>query len=175
MLVPLSSICVERPAGGLPPVTDWHTVFTSIVFSGLELSREPLDVAASTHLVGNTASHGCLHIIKGFTRLSCLLLVVVAAIELDLSHSDVWDVLLPLRPVLDAAWMLPVVATGRTKLLQPPQWPPLISLASLCSLSGRCCGGNRFSESTCILSVVSVAAALAASTYQLSLAGPLHR
>lgn len=39
-----------EPDSGLPPIEDWKTTFQSILLHGLELSREPLDLAVKTSL-----------------------------------------------------------------------------------------------------------------------------
>ena len=47
----LSSFCLQLPLrfdvpeDGFPSIEDWTTTFTSIILSGLDLQREPLDVS----------------------------------------------------------------------------------------------------------------------------------
>lgn len=37
----------EKPDDGLPVMQDWITCFESMLFSGVELQREPLDCAVT--------------------------------------------------------------------------------------------------------------------------------
>lgn len=36
----------DKPDDGLPVMEDWCTTFESMLFSGIELNREPLDISA---------------------------------------------------------------------------------------------------------------------------------
>lgn len=51
----------------------------------------------------------CIDIVKGYTRASVIALVLMTAAELDLDTE--WDLVLPLVPFLDRAWLLPCHVT----------------------------------------------------------------
>lgn len=107
--MPLVCMDYAIPAGGAPPIQDWATVFRSIVFSGLQLSREPIDLAVSNAMQGCELGEKRLSIVKGFTRATCLMVLCLAVSELDLSNPLVWTLLEPLHSVLDVAWLVPTV------------------------------------------------------------------
>ena len=46
-------------------------------------------------------------IVKGYTKVQCLLFGLVAASEYDVHNEDHWKQLEPLVPLLDKAWMVP--------------------------------------------------------------------
>ncbi|CAK9030752.1 Uncharacterized protein SCF082_LOCUS19333 [Durusdinium trenchii] len=48
-----------------------------------------------------------LKIIKGYTKTQCVLFTLLAAADVDLSAPDAMELLKPLFPVLDYAWLLP--------------------------------------------------------------------
>lgn len=48
--------------------------------------------------------------VKGWTRSSIVLLILLAASELDLSDADSFEHVKPLVPVLEKCWMVPVHA-----------------------------------------------------------------
>lgn len=107
--LPLVSLSLATPAAGLPPISDWQTVFHSIIFSGLDLEREPLDVAAALCMAGQPLCPQSLHIVKGFTRISAVALICITIMEsVDLEEDNIMDLLLPLFPVLDHAWEIPL-------------------------------------------------------------------
>jgi hypothetical protein len=100
---------IGTPPAGLPPISDWQTCFYSILFSGLELEREPIDVAADLGLGGKALNARSLNIVKGFTRLSVVALMCITVMEsVDLQDDSALDLLQPLFPVLDCAWEIPV-------------------------------------------------------------------
>ena len=49
-----------------------------------------------------------LKIVKGFTKVQCIIFNLLAAADTDLSQDNAMDVLKPLFGVLDRAWMIPV-------------------------------------------------------------------
>ena len=51
-----------------------------------------------------------LRIIKGYTKTQCVLFVLLSAADVDLAAADSMEVLRPLFPILDFAWLLPVHA-----------------------------------------------------------------
>lgn len=108
--MPLISLVLKAPPAGLPPIGDWLTCFWSILFSGLDLQREPLDVCVNSCLAGGDIPPGALTVVKGFTRASCVALICLAASEIDLPDASALDVLGPLRSVLDSAMSLPMTA-----------------------------------------------------------------
>lgn len=112
-MVPLAALDFKAPAGGLPPIADWACCFRSIVFTGLQLGREPLDVAIARAQdqkpLGKELTRR-LQILKGWTRASCAMLVCLAVAEMDVSNPGIWAALEPLHPVLDYAWLVPSVA-----------------------------------------------------------------
>ena len=57
---------------------------------------------------------GCLDQIKGFTRSSVIVTMLLAASEIDVNSDEGWEMLKPLFPFLDKAWMLHVVASRQT-------------------------------------------------------------
>ena len=61
-------------------MNDWLTTIISFIFSGNKLGREPTDVSPLPLKEGEDQK--CM-IKKGFTRLSCLLFLVIVAGELD--------------------------------------------------------------------------------------------
>lgn len=109
-LVPLVYLSFLKPTGGLPPIMDWATILKSMSLSGVQLSREPLDVAVPGQLLGTKLSQlGCLRLVKGFSRATCVAFVALLCSEVDLSGDDTWSVLQPLYKVLDHSWLVPVV------------------------------------------------------------------
>lgn len=103
--------------GGLPPIADWVVTMKSMLFGGLDMKREPLDVVvtsnSSTPGTGGTPGPcqlGMIRVLKGFTRASCIALVALVASELDLSAASTMQLLEPLSSFLDVAWMLPMTA-----------------------------------------------------------------
>jgi hypothetical protein len=48
-----------------------------------------------------------LRIIKGYTKTQCVLFTMLSAADVDLSSPDAMDILRPLFPILDFAWLLP--------------------------------------------------------------------
>ena len=71
-----------------------------------------MDILVSSGLPGFV--EGCLDQIKGFTRSSVIMTVLLAASEVDVNSEEGWDMLQPLVPFLDKAWMVHVVASRRT-------------------------------------------------------------
>ena len=51
-----------------------------------------------------------LKIVKGFTKMQCVMFNLLACADLDLSSPDAMEKLKPLFPVLDRGWMIPVHA-----------------------------------------------------------------
>ena len=129
------------PEDGLPVTEDWVSTFESMLFGGVELGREPLDVSlqlppglgcvkkhAFLSMVSNsfhwtfwtTVAAGqslpldchCMDQIKGWTRSSVVMTILVAASELDLSDEKAPELLSPLFGVLDKCWMVPVQVTS---------------------------------------------------------------
>ncbi|CAE7252952.1 unnamed protein product [Symbiodinium sp. CCMP2592] len=104
MHVPLIALAFDTPTDGPPVIEDWLGTFESMFFGGIDLTREPLDVSIKCSGYGGlTAS--CFDVIKGYTRASVIMTVLIAASELD-TNSDSWDMLKPLFPFLDKAWMV---------------------------------------------------------------------
>ena len=60
---------------------------------------------------------GSLDQIKGYTRSSVIMTVLLAASELDVNSDESWDMLKPLMGFLDKAWLIPVVASWRQGVL----------------------------------------------------------
>jgi len=114
------------PSGGLPPIMDFHTVFKSVIFTGLQLDREPLDLAKKRG--SNT-----LNIVKGWTRASVVMLIVLGVSEAitDIDDPSAWDQLVPLQDVLDHAWLLPAVVRRCTKDVECPVHK--IGVTSVCA------------------------------------------
>lgn len=48
-----------------------------------------------------------LRIIKGYTKTQCVLFTMLSAADVGLSSPDAMDILRPLFPILDDAWLLP--------------------------------------------------------------------
>ena len=94
---------------------DFHTVFKSVIFTGLQLDREPLDLA-------KTHGSNLLNIVKGWTRASVVMLIVLAISEtvVDIDDHSAWEQLVPLQCVLDHAWLLPAVVRRCAKHVE---WP----------------------------------------------------
>lgn len=46
-------------------------------------------------------------VIKGYTKLSCVVFGLLAASDFDLSNDDHWKQLEPMFPFLDRAWLIP--------------------------------------------------------------------
>lgn len=78
----------------------------SVIFTGLNLDREPLDLSKS-------ASSNALTIIKGWTRGSVAMLIALAVCESvceqQLDDPEVWQHLEPLTAVLDKTWFINAV------------------------------------------------------------------
>lgn len=109
MHVPIINLDFTVPASGLPPIADWLTTFRSIVFSGLQLDREPLDIAVPSRLLGQPIGDNVLRIVKGYTRATAAMFVLLATSELDFDDPEVPPALEPLHPVLRSVWLVPVV------------------------------------------------------------------
>lgn len=56
-----------------------------------------------------------LKIVKGFTKVQCILFNLLAAADLDLDSADTMNQLQPMFPVLDRGWMVPVHAPCQHK------------------------------------------------------------
>jgi hypothetical protein len=106
-MVGLATLDFRLPPGGAPPIADWLTCFRSMIFTGVQLAREPVDVGVSSSVVGASLGDRMLRIVKGYTRSSCVMLVALAAAEMDLSSPDCWALFEPLHPLLDFAWLVP--------------------------------------------------------------------
>ena len=52
-------------------------------------------------------NHSMVDVIKGYTKATCVAVVVMAAAELDLDSDADWERLRPLLGFLDKAWLLP--------------------------------------------------------------------
>jgi hypothetical protein len=91
----------------LPPIADWVVVAKSMVLGGLDLTEAIETMCPDRSNWGKRAS---MKIVKGFTRCTCLGLVLLACQEIDVTNPDGLAVLEPLRPVLDNAWLLPMQA-----------------------------------------------------------------
>lgn len=78
-----------------------------MLFTGLDLKREPLDLAMPHRLQGQLAEQGCMSIVKGFTRASSLGLILLVVSDLDVDDQGTWATLTPLFPILDNASLLP--------------------------------------------------------------------
>ena len=61
-----------------------------------------------------------MDLIKGFTKATCMAMVVMAAAELDVENDADWQKLTPLLPFLDKAWLLPCHATWLILVLVDP-------------------------------------------------------
>ena len=48
-----------------------------------------------------------VQIVKGYTKVQCLLFGLVAATDFDVQNEEHWQQLEPLFPLLDKAWMVP--------------------------------------------------------------------
>lgn len=109
--VPLCMLAFKVPGGGMPPILDFITVFKSVIFTGLQLAREPLDVSVCE-------DH--LRIVKGWTRASAAMMIALAVSEalgdVQLDDPSVMQQLEPLQPVLDHVWFVPAVVCC------PPLW-----------------------------------------------------
>ena len=46
-------------------------------------------------------------VVKGFTKMQCLMFTLLSAADLDLNQPETMKLLEPLYPVLDKAWMIP--------------------------------------------------------------------
>jgi hypothetical protein len=78
------------PSKGLPPVLDWIVVFKNMLIHGPRLGREPIDVSVPAALrdkKGDALIQG-LGIVKGWTRATCAMTILLAASEQD-AASDV--------------------------------------------------------------------------------------
>jgi len=113
--VPIVSLNFSVPSSGLPPILDFNTVLKSVLLSGLNLEREPLDLSKSGGAV-------TLQIIKGWTRGSAAMLVALAVCESvgdrQVDDPDVWQHLEPLTAVLDKAWFINAVVRRRVSVSQ---------------------------------------------------------
>ncbi|CAK9053330.1 Uncharacterized protein SCF082_LOCUS29064 [Durusdinium trenchii] len=101
--IPLVCLKFDKPDDGLPVMEDWCTTFESMLFSGIELNREPLDISA---VPGGTCDFQSVEPVKGWTRASVIALILIAASELDHVDPATEDKLKPLAKVefgLDAA------------------------------------------------------------------------
>ena len=52
-------------------------------------------------------------VVKGFTKMQCLMFTLLSAADLDLNQPETMKLLEPLYPVLDKAWMIPCHAPRR--------------------------------------------------------------
>lgn len=52
-----------------------------------------------------------IEIVKGFTKIQCIMFVLMASSDHVITDSDSAELLKPLRQVLDKAWLIPVHAT----------------------------------------------------------------
>jgi hypothetical protein len=105
--VPIVCLSFNMPASGLPPICDFCTLLRSVVFTGLNLDREPLDV-------GKTPGANNLHIVKGYTRASVAMMIALAVTESvgpdqQLDDPSVWVHIEPLVAVLDHVWFVHAV------------------------------------------------------------------
>ncbi len=89
-VVSVSVAGLTPPCKGLPPIVDWVTVFKSMLVSGPRLDREPIDVsvpAALCNQQGDVLVQG-LGVVKGWTRLTCAMTILLAASEQDAASSE---------------------------------------------------------------------------------------
>ena len=109
MQVPLIHLDFKVPASGLPSISDWVTCFRSMIFSGLQLTREPLDIALPENRVNTALGTNSLRIVKGYSRATAAMFVLLAASDVDLSDDAAWPALEPLASVLQHVWFVPAV------------------------------------------------------------------
>ncbi|CAL1150712.1 unnamed protein product [Cladocopium goreaui] len=105
--VPIVCLKFTPPEDGLPVTDDWCTTFESMLFGGVELGREPLDVSLKFPPGQSLPMEcHCMDQVKGWTRSSAIMTILVAASELDLSDEKAEEQLRPLFQVLDRCWMV---------------------------------------------------------------------
>jgi hypothetical protein len=110
-MLPISLLMLTPSSSGLGPIEDFKTTVKSMLFGGLDLGREPLDVVVPAYVAGLTADQVVATVMKGTTRATALLLICLAAAELQVGAPGTADLLLPLHDVLDNAWMVPMTVT----------------------------------------------------------------
>ena len=110
-MLPIFMLMLTPCSSGLGPIDDFKTTLKSMLFGGLDLGREPLDIVVPTYVTGMTAENTVATVMKGTTRACALLLICLAASELQLGSPGTADLLLPLHDVLDNAWTVPMTVT----------------------------------------------------------------
>ncbi|CAK9091123.1 unnamed protein product [Durusdinium trenchii] len=98
----------EAPADGLPVCEDWLTTFESMLLGGVDLAREQLDGTMACSIDSWECGPHSVDLVKGWTRASAVLVILIAASELDLTDPAAIEKLRPLFPVLDKCWTVPV-------------------------------------------------------------------
>ena len=102
--VSVASFSFAVPVDGLPSCQDWLTLVDSLLSAGLDLAREP--ISANFGLQSGKIEMFGLSILKGFTRLSAAMWLLLVASATDLESE--YDKLKPLFGVLDRIMMIPV-------------------------------------------------------------------
>ncbi|CAK9065937.1 Uncharacterized protein SCF082_LOCUS33655, partial [Durusdinium trenchii] len=106
--VPITCLKFEAPADGLPVCEDWLTTFESMLLGGVDLAREQLDGTMACSIDSWECGPHSVDLVKGWTRASAVLVILIAASELDLTDPAAIEKLRPLFPVLDKCWTVPV-------------------------------------------------------------------
>ena len=83
MSIPFDAIKLGAPLANWPPHIDWMQTLGSVMSSGLDLQREPLDIAFPSGLGGRRVTVGSVTIKKGFKRFSTAMYVLMHAMKLD--------------------------------------------------------------------------------------------